>query len=269
MRRMARSDGTELPAVDERLVMPDTRYEILDGRVAYVSPARDPHGSCHARIVAILGVLVAPGFKVACDLLTRASHTSDFAPDASVLPVARDPVTGGRQLEHLAFEVVSKGSLARITRKAHLLSTRGVRRIFAIGLQRGRVLEWSRKTGSWRIMRGDERVDDPTLVAPLALKDILATTDLDDVMERSLVARGTGGLTRAVAHEERVSAILAVLRARRLRLSAATVRAIEDERDNARLSRMLRLAATCARAVDVLGAQHTKRKRTKAKNETD
>ena len=35
------------PAVDERLVMPETRFEILDGKVEYVPPADEPHGVRH------------------------------------------------------------------------------------------------------------------------------------------------------------------------------------------------------------------------------
>jgi hypothetical protein len=40
----AGSRRCRLPAVDERLVAPESRYEILDGRIVHVSPAHPPHG---------------------------------------------------------------------------------------------------------------------------------------------------------------------------------------------------------------------------------
>ena len=45
-------------------------------------------------------------------MLTRTSEKGDMAPDASVHPAAPDPRTGGRQLEDLAFEVVSTERLS-------------------------------------------------------------------------------------------------------------------------------------------------------------
>lgn len=71
-------------------------------------------------------------------MLTRTSRQSDFAPDASVFPEERDPVTGGRKLEELAFEVASTQRLANATRKARGLAARGVRRVFCLHLPGGR-----------------------------------------------------------------------------------------------------------------------------------
>src|SRR5438045_2885533 len=39
--------GDELPDIDERLVAPETRYEIWDGKLVYVPPADPPHGELH------------------------------------------------------------------------------------------------------------------------------------------------------------------------------------------------------------------------------
>src|SRR5947207_1749403 len=69
-----------LPAVDERLVMPETRFEVIDGKVLYVSPAAEPHGSRHSKISALLEAYVAPGYEVAVDMLTRTAVKGDLAP---------------------------------------------------------------------------------------------------------------------------------------------------------------------------------------------
>jgi len=93
--------------VDERLVMPEARYEAIDGKITYVCRSDEPHGTYHSRLAALLEAYVVSTHKVAVDMLTRASAKNDLAPDASVFPAARDPRTGGRRIEELVFEVVS------------------------------------------------------------------------------------------------------------------------------------------------------------------
>src|SRR4051812_11606832 len=122
----------ELPDVDERLVAPETRYEIHDGELVHMPPAGEAHGTRHSKVQTLVEIHTGPAFDVACDMLTRTSETTDLAPDVSVFPRARDPVTGGRQIEQLAFEVVSTESLGHAGRKAAKLLARGVRRVFAI-----------------------------------------------------------------------------------------------------------------------------------------
>jgi len=43
--------GSRLPAVDARLVVPETRYEIVDGGPVHVSPADEAHGTQHSKIL--------------------------------------------------------------------------------------------------------------------------------------------------------------------------------------------------------------------------
>ena len=78
--------NSELPAVDERLVAPGTRYEIDDGELVYVPPADEPHGVGHGALGALLRAHRSPDRSVALDMLTRTSARSDIAPDASVYP---------------------------------------------------------------------------------------------------------------------------------------------------------------------------------------
>ena len=80
--------------VDERLVMPETRFEIIDGEVIYVSPADPPHATRHSKLSALLEAYAAPGYEAASDMLTRTSEKGDMAPDGSVYPLAPDPNTG-------------------------------------------------------------------------------------------------------------------------------------------------------------------------------
>jgi len=180
---------TTLPAVDARLVVPETRYEIVDGGLVHVSPADEAHGTQHSKISALVEAHVAPDFDVATDMLTRTSRTSDIAPDVSVFPRARDPRTGGRQLEQLAFEVVSTETLRHAARKATRLAARGVRRVFAIDVARGRALEWSSARAAWRALGLNAQIKDRALAVPLPIKALVSAAKADDAVARALIAK--------------------------------------------------------------------------------
>src|SRR5690606_9631235 len=89
------------PAVDDHIVREGSQYEIIGGKLSPVPPADEPHAASNATLAYLLHAHVAEGYLVAVDMLTRTSEESDFASDASVYPAARDPKTGGRQLEEL------------------------------------------------------------------------------------------------------------------------------------------------------------------------
>lgn len=57
-----RPRATELPAPDERLVMPECGFEIVGGEVFVVSPAHEPHGSRHSKLSVARGVR-GPGLR--------------------------------------------------------------------------------------------------------------------------------------------------------------------------------------------------------------
>ena len=184
------SDHTdeEIP-VDERLVAPGTRYEIDDGKLVYVPPADEPHGVGHGALGALLRAHRAPDYSVAIDMLTRTSRESDFAPDASVYPTARHPVTGGRQLEELAFELLSATRLSTAASKAAQLAARGVRRIFGIELGKRRVVEWSAALGTWSILATDAPIVDRALAVPLPLSALVDAANADDAVVNAYRAR--------------------------------------------------------------------------------
>src|SRR5262245_66459264 len=73
-----------LPAIDDRLVEPETPYEMIDGKLVRVSPADPPHAERHLRLCALIEAHTGSAFVAACDLLTRTSQVDDFAPDVSV-----------------------------------------------------------------------------------------------------------------------------------------------------------------------------------------
>jgi hypothetical protein len=184
--------------VDELLVAPGSGFEILDGKVHEVAPAEEPHAQLNSKLVASLEAHVTVDFDVAVDMLTRTDRLSNFAPDASVYPAARDPETGGRQLEHLAFEIVSTESMSHATTKAAKLRARGVRRIFALDVERQRVLEWSPRKKSWRVHKPTGKIADPCFALPLPVEALCSAARADDVVAAALLAKGNPVLRSAL-----------------------------------------------------------------------
>jgi Uma2 family endonuclease len=252
---MSSSDATradpELPEIDDHLVGSETRYEIYDGELVYVAPADGPHGTRHSKISALVEAHAGDEFDVACDMLTRTSGTSDVAPDVSVFPRAPHPVTGRRQLEHLAFEVVSTQSLVRAGRKAAKLIGRGVRRVFAIDVERGRALEWSRALGTWSLLDPASAIDDPALAVALPIDALLRSAKADDAVAEALLAKHNPVIEAALA-AERAKAVLVVLAARGVAVAPADRARILGERDPERLDRWLGRAAICASVAEVI-----------------
>jgi Uma2 family endonuclease len=252
----------EQPAVDARLVAPGARYEIEDGVVVRVPPADEPHGTLHAQLSALLEVHAGAARDVAVDMLTRASETSDVAPDVSVFPSARDPVTGGRQLEELAFEIVSTQTLASAGSKAAKLVARGVRRVFAIDLARQRALEWSTELGTWSVLDPTAAIDDPALAVPLPIELLVRGANADDAIARALLAKHNSVLDDALAHavaralaegaaRGRIDALLVML-ATRGAVDPADRARLLAERDPVRIDRWIAQAAGGATIAELL-----------------
>ena len=189
-----------LPPVDERLVMPETRHEIVDGRVTYVSPADELHGSRHSKLSALLEAYVLDEYDAASDMLTRTSKIDDVAPDGSVFPQARDPETGQRQIEQLAFEVVSTERLGHTESKARKLVGRGVRRVFAIDLDRQRVMEWSTELEGWQMLSPTGAIEDRVFIIPLPIQAVVQAAKADDAVAEALIAKGNRVIKGRVTH---------------------------------------------------------------------
>lgn len=235
------------PAPDDRLAAPETRYEVIDGERVFVSPADELHATSHLGLSYLLRAHVAPGYVGAVDLLTRTSKKSDFAPDASVFPQERDPVSGGRQLEELAFEVASTQPLADATKKARGLSARGVRRVFCLHLPGAQVLEWERDGDTWRTLANDGAIADACFVRPLPVAALLDAARLDDEVARALLAKHNPVLEHELAAREARSlgvAICRVLEARGFAVSAELRQRVLSCADPMTLDRWLARAAT-------------------------
>ena len=262
MSPVASRADSELPAIDDRLVAPETRHEMYDGELVYVSPADPPHGERHVQLAALIEAHTGSGFKTAADLLTRTSKVDDFAPDISVYPAAPDPHTGRRQLEQLAFEIVSRQSLGRAGRKAAKLAGRGVRRVFAIDVERSRALEWSTDRRTWHELDAAGHIADPALEVPLPIEAMVHAAKADDAVARALVARHNL-VIEAVRAEDRaagkaegkIEALIAILAARDIDPGSAARERILRERDPQRLDRWIARAAISATIAEVLAGE--------------
>ena len=248
-----RVDEPELPDIDDHIVRPQTRYEIEDGRLVYVPPADPPHGEAHAQLAAVVEAHRGDAFKVAVDLLTRTSRIDDIAPDVSVYPKALDPKTGGRQLDHLAFEIASTERLGHAGKRAAKLMSRGVRRVFVIAVEREQVLEWSVKLAAWSILDRTSSIEDPALAVPLPVAAMLDAVKAEAAIPQAyraqrhpeFLAERAEGRAEGLA-EARAAAVLTVLEARGLTPTADERDRIRAERDPDRVARWLAAAVTCA-----------------------
>jgi Uma2 family endonuclease len=242
---------------DERLAEPETRYEIIDGERVYVSPADEPHATEQVDLGYLLRAHLAPGYRAAVEMLTRTSRVSDYAPDASVFPAERDPQTGGRRLEELAFEVASTQSMAGVTRKGRGLAGRGVRRVFCLDIRRQgkwHVLEWSRETDDWIPLDPRGAIDDRCLVRPLPIAALLDAAVRDDEVARALIAKGNPVIEQLRAQEratERAESILRILEARGLEVTGELRERILGCTDLDRLARWLVRAATASSTAEI------------------
>jgi hypothetical protein len=192
------------PYLDERLVEPETREEMVRGQRVFAAPAKPEHADRHSELDYVVRAHVAHGYRSSSDLLTRAQLQSDFATDACVRRDGIDPRTGFRYLEELAFEVVNEQSLRAMTTRAEDLTQCGVRRIFAILVKKGDVLEWSPAESRWRLVEHDEEIEDPTLIRPLRARALLDAAEADDAVAHALKAKNNPVIveTRAEGHSE-------------------------------------------------------------------
>jgi hypothetical protein len=182
-------DPAVLPRLDERLVRPETREELVRGRAVVALPAKEPHAERHFELDYVTRGVLAPGYVGATDLLTRAGAWSDFATDTCIRREGIDPATGTRYLEELAFEVVNEQSLGNVTERAEDLSTRGVRRIIAIFVKKNEVCEWSHERGSWVVLDPSSALEDRTLAQPIPIRALLDRAEADNVVVRALRAK--------------------------------------------------------------------------------
>ena len=213
------------PPVDEHAVEPETREEMIDGRVVYAAPADPPHGDRHFDLDFVLRASVSPGYVGSTDMLTRTSDRWSFAADASIRKQGTDPATGRRYLEELAFEIKHTQRMSDLTDRARQLVDRGVRRVFVICVsskqregteivEAGPVMEWAAPKGQgsdghWSELDPDGVIEDPCLCHPIRVRALLDATEADNAAVRALEARGNPTLKDMLAKHGLREAIFA------------------------------------------------------------
>lgn len=187
-------ESSEHPRVDDQLVRPETREEMVRGRMIYAAPAKVPHADHHQVLGFVTGGCVSSDFIASTDLLTRVGPRSDFATDTCIRRKGIDPSTGARYLEELAFEIVSEQSMRHITVRAEDLSGRGVRRIVAIFVKRGEVREWSPERNDWQVLDPNGVLEDPALAEPIPIRALFDQAEADQTVTRALRTKGNSAM---------------------------------------------------------------------------
>lgn len=195
-----REKGLEL-AVDDHFIQEGKRMESVRGALVLTPPAEEPHARRHAELGYVLRSHVADGYLVALDMLTRTSERSNFAPDASIYPARRESDTGGRQLEVMAFEIVSRQRRSVATEKAAELSERGVAHIFCIDLNTEELLEWGDE--GWHSREPASDIEAACLCLPLPVEVLLNATASDDAVAAALLRRGNSVLEQRLLETAR------------------------------------------------------------------
>jgi hypothetical protein len=179
--------------LDDHLVEPETRWEVIDGARVQTPSAQPPQADRHFTMNYAIGAHLAPGYLGASDLLTRWSSDNDYATDTSVRRVGIDEATGERYLEEMVFDVVDAQQREDLDKRARLLSRRGVRRIFAVfakeGTTEGTVEEWSHAAEIWQVLAPTAVIEDPCLIVPLPVRALLDPAAAEEAVVRCLIAR--------------------------------------------------------------------------------
>ena len=194
--------GASLPAVDDRLIAPESHAQIVDGVVVRTMGANPPHATRHFEVAHVFAGVLAEGYSGAVDMLTRTDEQNDFAPDVSVFPVGDDPVTGGRRLEEIAFEVLDTERLSHATGKAEKLVARGVRRVFCVRIADRTVYEWNHEAEGWTTLEPTEEITDRCFRVAVPAGALVDRVLADDVVARSLLAARNRVIERALADRE-------------------------------------------------------------------
>jgi hypothetical protein len=241
--------GEYFPRVDDHLVEPEvTRDEIIGGQRVVALPAEPPQARLHSRLNYVLCAHVVPGYSGATFLLTRFDEESDFASSSCVHKNGIDPQTGARHLEEIAFMVVSEQNERYLAEKTRRMHCRGVRRIFSLWVEDSRVCEWSPEGQGWRPLDRDSCIEDPCLVAPLAVAALFDRRAADNAVAEALIAKGkVKGRIKGTAE-----AISKILDARGFSVSPAQREEILCCQDAGQLNRWLRRAAVASSADEVL-----------------
>lgn len=184
---MSTSDVRSFPRVDDHLVRPETREELVRGRPMLAPFASAPHATRHSMINFVTRSVISPEHRGASGLLTRFGPDSDFGTDVCIRREGIDPATGTRYLEELVIEIVHEEPLVAVTERAEILTARGVRRVLAIFVGPEEVREW--KDDQWVLLDPEGTISDPTLAVPLPVRALLDRAEANRAVVRALYAK--------------------------------------------------------------------------------
>jgi hypothetical protein len=184
---MSASDVCSFPRVNDHLVRPETREELVRGRLMLKPFATAPHAARHSMINSVTRNVISPEHRGASGLLTRFGSDSDFGTDVCIRREGIDPATGTRYLEELVFEIVHEEPLEALTERAEILSARGVRRVLAIFVVPEEVREW--KDGQWVLLDPEGTISDPALAQPLPVRALLDRAEANRAVVQGLKAK--------------------------------------------------------------------------------
>jgi hypothetical protein len=191
-----------LPAIDERLVAPESDAEIIDG-IVYDTPGADQaHGTLHFDAAHLFAGVLADGYAGAVNMLSRLDELSDAAPDISVFPALPDPKTEGRQLEEIVVEVLDTERVGRATTKVEKFAARGVRRLFAVRVASRKVYEWDHADHDWIEFTDDAVITDPCFRVPVPARALIDRVLARDTVAEALIERDHRVIVEALARRE-------------------------------------------------------------------
>jgi hypothetical protein len=151
---------------------------------------------------------------------------------------------------------VSTERLGHAATKARRLVERGVRRVFAIDVERKRALEWSGATDAWEILAPDGAIEDRALALPLPLRPLVEAAKADDAVAQALLVKKNPVIEEALhgaRREGKVAALLTILAARGLEVSRKAEKRIRAAKDEATVDAWLRRAVDCKDVDKLLG----------------
>ncbi len=175
-----------MPGVGDRLAIPESGEEYVDGVRYEVMGAEPEHADPQCQLAYVVRACVAQGYVASAELLTRSDQGSDFTTDVCVRRAGTDPQTQQRYLEELSFEVANSQTLGQLDRRAKKLVARGVRRVFGLLVQEEKVYEWTRSgIRKGRSLQG--RIRDRAFHTPLRIRAILDAAEAKRLVFEALV----------------------------------------------------------------------------------
>ena len=105
-----------------------------------------------------------------------------------------------------------------------------MRRVFAIDVERERLLEWSRELGTWSLLDTTGSITDPVLAVALPIQALVSAVMLDDVVAAALLAKGNPVLAAAIERRGAEARVEALARAILVVLEQRGLGPTDDER---------------------------------------